>query len=178
MACCARQPITKADLYAFNPDFETSPANFTGEEVRDAVANLVAFEAALQESEANPKTPAQMIELIDIGGVALLRAAAKNFAYVMNEQGTSMSAYAFDASQGTLTEIETEESLPASVTTPSTGADVHVHPNGKFVYGSNRSGADSTLVIYSIDPNSGAFGKVTSKSNDSRNIQMSLRYHF
>ena len=32
---------------------------------------------------------------------------------------------------------------------------MHVHPNGKFVYGSNRSDAESTLVIFSIDQSSG-----------------------
>ncbi|HMR78776.1 MAG TPA: beta-propeller fold lactonase family protein, partial [Polyangiaceae bacterium] len=80
---------------------------------------------------------------------------SKNFAFVMNEQGNSMTAYAFDAVKGTLTAIETEATLPTSVSTPSTGADVHVHPNGKFVYGSNRSDAESTLVIFSIDQSSG-----------------------
>jgi 6-phosphogluconolactonase len=80
---------------------------------------------------------------------------SKNFAYVMNEQGNSMTAYAFDAAKGTLSAIETEASLPGNVTTSSSGADVHVHPNGMFVYGSNRSGAESTLVIYSIDQTSG-----------------------
>ncbi|MEZ4220065.1 MAG: lactonase family protein [Polyangiaceae bacterium] len=100
---------------------------------------------------------------------------SKPFAYVMNEQGTSMTAYAFDAAKGTLTEIETEESLPASVTAPSTGADVHVHPNGKFVYGSNRSQDQSTLVIFSIDPSTGALtlvGHEGTRGSHPRNFEI------
>lgn len=43
--------ITKADLYAFNPEFETSPTSFTGEQMREAVSNLVVLEAAAQAAE-------------------------------------------------------------------------------------------------------------------------------
>jgi 6-phosphogluconolactonase len=43
--------------------------------------------------------------------------------------------------------------LPADFKTPSYCADVHIHPGGGFLYGSNR-GHDS-IVIFSIDQSTG-----------------------
>jgi DNA-binding beta-propeller fold protein YncE len=43
--------------------------------------------------------------------------------------------------------------LPADFTGKSTTAEIEVHPNGKFVYGSNR-GHDS-IAVYARDPQSG-----------------------
>lgn len=79
---------------------------------------------------------------------------SQNFAYVINELNDTVSAYAFDTSTGRLTFIETKGTLPAGVSGQSnTTADVHVHPNGRFLYGSNR-GHDS-IAIFSIDPTTG-----------------------
>ena len=96
-----------------------------------------------------------------------------DFAYVMNEQGTSMSAYKFDATKGTLNHLETEESLPSGLT-GGTGADVHVHPSGKFVYGSNRNGPDSTIVIFSIagDGKLDLVGHEKTKGDRPRNFEL------
>jgi 6-phosphogluconolactonase len=75
---------------------------------------------------------------------------------LINETNSTMTAYAFDGSTGRLTEIETHSTLPQGFTGANTGAEVWVHPSGKFVYGSNR-GHDS-IVQFSVDP---ATGKMT-----------------
>ncbi len=78
------------------------------------------------------------------------------FAYVINELNETVIAFAFDKTQGTLKEIQTVPTLPADFTGTSYCADIHVHPSGKFLYGSNR-GHDS-IVVFAIDE---ATGKLT-----------------
>lgn len=75
------------------------------------------------------------------------------FAYVINEMGNTVTAFTWDAHRGVLTEIQTIGTLPAGFTGSSDTAEVQVHPNGKFLYGSNR-GHDS-IAVFSIDPKKG-----------------------
>jgi 6-phosphogluconolactonase len=66
-----------------------------------------------------------------------------------------MTAFAYDSTAGTLTSIQTISTLPPGEAIPkgTSTAEVQVHPNGKFLYGSNR-GADS-IVVYKISPTTG-----------------------
>ena len=78
----------------------------------------------------------------------------EKFAFLINELDSTITSLAFDAKRGTLTEIQTVKTLPETYTgTNNTCADLHISPNGKFVYGSNR-GHDS-LVVYKIDEKTG-----------------------
>jgi 6-phosphogluconolactonase len=82
-------------------------------------------------------------------------------AYLINESNSTMTGYALDGTTGVLTEIETLSTLPAGgFAGVNTGAEVWVHPSGKFVYGSNR-GHDS-IVVFAIDP---VTGKMTLKGH-------------
>lgn len=75
-------------------------------------------------------------------------------AYLINEIGCTMSALSYDPKFGSLEEINTLSTLPGEVEQGFSTADVHVHPNGKFVYGSNRG--HNTIACYSIDEATGA----------------------
>ncbi len=85
------------------------------------------------------------------------------YAYVINEMGCTVTAFHYDAHHGTLTEFQTLSTLPqgAAGNNYST-AEIQVHPNGKFLYGSNRG--HNSIVIYEIDPNT---GRLTYKENES-----------
>jgi 6-phosphogluconolactonase len=74
------------------------------------------------------------------------------FAYVCDEITSAVTAFAYDANKGALTEIQTISTLPAEDEKNST-AEIQVHPSGKFVYCSNR-GHDS-LAIFTIDEKTG-----------------------
>lgn len=80
------------------------------------------------------------------------------YAYVINELNATVTAYAFDQEAGILTEIETVPTLPASYTGDNSCADIHISPDGRFLYGSNR-GHDS-IVVYAIDETSGKLSLV------------------
>ncbi len=75
------------------------------------------------------------------------------YAYLINELDSTLTALAYDALHGSFCELQTVPTLPAGFTGQSTCADVHVSPDGRFVYASNR-GHDS-IVAYGIDAASG-----------------------
>lgn len=81
------------------------------------------------------------------------------FAYVCNEMTSTITAFAYNAETGALTELHTLSTIPQPTPGNST-AEIVVHPSGKFVYVSNR-GHDS-LAMYAIDPST---GKLTSLGN-------------
>ncbi|HMN27815.1 MAG TPA: beta-propeller fold lactonase family protein [Caldilineaceae bacterium] len=63
-------------------------------------------------------------------------------AYIVNEQGNTVTAHQFDAERGTLTIFQNLSTLPADYIKGGYTAHVEVHPNGKWLYASNR-GHDS-----------------------------------
>ena len=80
------------------------------------------------------------------------------FAYVINEIQSTITAFTWDAAGGILKEIQTISTLPAGFSGQNDTADVHVHPTGKFVYGSNR-GHDS-IAVFGVDPARGTLTPV------------------
>jgi 6-phosphogluconolactonase len=73
--------------------------------------------------------------------------------YVVNEIGSSVSAFAYDAARGRLTLLQTLSAVPADFHGTNASAEIRVHPNGRFVYASNR-GHDS-LAVFARDPDTG-----------------------
>jgi 6-phosphogluconolactonase len=73
--------------------------------------------------------------------------------YVINERNSTLSAFAYDAERGILHEIQTLSTLPAGFSGNNSCADIHIHPEGRFLYGSNR-GHDS-IAIFAIHPTDG-----------------------
>jgi 6-phosphogluconolactonase len=93
------------------------------------------------------------------------------FAYVINEMTCTMTAFAYDSEQGTLTEVQTLSTLPGEVEAGFSTAEVQVHPSGKFVYGSNR-GHDS-IAVFRVDEQTGkltAAGHVSTQGRTPRNF--------
>jgi 6-phosphogluconolactonase len=75
------------------------------------------------------------------------------YAYVVSELSSTMTALSFDRNAGSLGIIESYPMLPSDFVGESHCADVHAHPNGRFLYGSNR-GHDS-ITAFEVDPSSG-----------------------
>jgi 6-phosphogluconolactonase len=68
-------------------------------------------------------------------------------AYVINELLQTVTAFRYAPKTGKLTAVDTVSTLPDAKPVPGNStAEVRVHPNGKFVYGSNR-GHDSIAVF-------------------------------
>ncbi|HEY8932757.1 MAG TPA: lactonase family protein [Rariglobus sp.] len=88
-------------------------------------------------------------------------------AYVINELANALTTFAVDTRTGVLTALQTVPTLPADFTGANTTAEVAVHPNGRFLYGSNR-GHDS-IVVFKVDPSEGTLTLVEHVSTQGRN---------
>ncbi len=84
------------------------------------------------------------------------------YAYAINELNSTITAYSYNAQNGFLNEIETVNTLPGDFDGSNTTADIHITPDGRFLYGSNR-GHDS-LAIFKIDEQSGTLELVGRQS--------------
>ena len=78
--------------------------------------------------------------------------------YVINELGNTIVVYDFAAVNGGLTARQTVSVLPPGFQGESTAAEVKVHPNGQFAYGSSR-GSD-TLAVFAVGPRDGRLSPV------------------
>lgn len=71
------------------------------------------------------------------------------FAYLINELDSTVVAFEHDPKTGSLESFATEATIPESVEDENYPADIHVHPSGDYLYGSNR-GHDS-IAIFELD---------------------------
>ena len=67
---------------------------------------------------------------------------AQPLIYCINERNSTLTTLSYDAHTGALHALQTLSTLPADFTGANSGADIHMHPSGRFLYGSNR-GHDS-----------------------------------
>ncbi len=77
----------------------------------------------------------------------------RKHAYLINELDNTAVAYTYDENRGVLQTIQVISTLPGDFTETSYCADIHVSPDGRFVYGTNR-GHDS-IVIFEVAPGTG-----------------------
>ena len=80
------------------------------------------------------------------------------FAYTVNEMKSSVTAFSYDKSKGTLTDLQTISNLPEDYTGVDNSAEIEVDAAGKFLYASNR-GHDS-ITVYKIDSGKGTLTSV------------------
>lgn len=80
------------------------------------------------------------------------------YVFVNNEMAMSETVFAYDAEKGALSEIETVSTLPEADRGKKgfSTAETLAHPNGRFVYVSNRT--HDTVAVFTCDP---ATGKLT-----------------
>ncbi len=74
------------------------------------------------------------------------------FAYVIEELSGTVSVY--EHKKGTLKTKQRISTMPAGDASFAGSADIHVSPDGQFLYASNR-GEANTIVIYRIDSKNG-----------------------
>ena len=88
------------------------------------------------------------------------------YAYVLDELTSTVTAFAYDARKGVLTEGQTLSTLPAGYTGQNSGAEIAVHPSGRFVYASNRG--HNSIAIFRVDQASGALTFVRTQETGGR----------
>ncbi|MCC6176036.1 MAG: lactonase family protein [Chloroflexi bacterium] len=91
--------------------------------------------------------------------------------YVINELGSTIAAFDYDAERGALSWFQTVSTLPEGFAGKNSTADLQIHPSGRFIYGSNR-GHDS-IAVFEIDQGSGRLmprGHVSTQGKTPRNL--------
>lgn len=76
--------------------------------------------------------------------------------YVVNEIALTVTKFDYDAAAGTMTPTQTIETVPAADLErekAKSTAEIRIHPNGKFVYASNRG--HDTITVFAIDQTTG-----------------------
>jgi len=75
------------------------------------------------------------------------------WAYLINEMGSTIIRFGWDAKRGVLTQYETVSTLPGNFKGISTCAEILVHPSGKFVYATNRG--HNSVAVFAVDARTG-----------------------
>ena len=74
--------------------------------------------------------------------------------YVANELDSTVATLRFDSTRGALSPQSTVSTLPAGWTGTNYPADIHVAPNGRALYVSNRG--HNSIVVFSVAESTGA----------------------
>jgi len=92
--------------------------------------------------------------------------AAGRFGYSLKEMSGVVTVMAWDSSKGTFTPVQDANSLAPDFIGSNDSAEIAIHPNGKFLYESNRRfrGANlfgpDTIGVFAIDPEKGTLTAV------------------
>jgi 6-phosphogluconolactonase len=84
------------------------------------------------------------------------------YVFVLNELHSTVTVFTRDPEKGRLKELQTLTTLPQDFKGTNTGADIHVSPDARFLYCSNR-GHDS-IAIFAIDPRNGSLNSLGNES--------------
>lgn len=123
--------------------------------------------------ESNPLTPAdpEFVSLDPASGPRHFTFHPNGkYAYSVRELDAQVTAFTYD--DGELTPIQTITMLPDNFEGKTGAADIHVSPDGKFVYASNRLDLNE-IVIYSVDQATGELtfvGRQSSMGEHPRNF--------
>jgi 6-phosphogluconolactonase len=97
------------------------------------------------------------------------------FAYSNNELTSSVSSYRYDTETGKLTLLDTVTTLPHEVA-GNTTAEIKVHPNGQFVYVSNRGHNSIALFKVKADGTLAPQGHYSTQGKTPRNFNLFGKY--
>ncbi|MDH5399889.1 MAG: lactonase family protein, partial [Cyclobacteriaceae bacterium] len=75
------------------------------------------------------------------------------YLYLMEEISATIQVYKIKPKKGQLRPLQKANALPPDFDGGKSGADIHVHPNGRFLYSSNRG--HNSIAIFSIDQQKG-----------------------
>jgi len=94
--------------------------------------------------------------------------------YVLNELSSTVSLVTKDKESGAFTIAQTLTTLPGDFDGGNTCADIHLSPDGKFLYASNRG--HNSIAIYALDPQTGSLellGHESVRGETPRNFSLS-----
>jgi 6-phosphogluconolactonase len=89
-----------------------------------------------------------------------------HLAYLISEMGSTLSLLEYRPGVGSFKVKQSLSTLPSDFEGHNSGAEVQVHPSGKFVYGSNR-GLNS-IAVFAAEPGTGKLTLVQNQSTEGK----------
>jgi 6-phosphogluconolactonase len=129
---------------------------FTAPSLDEAASSGAPVVKSSRSGMLSPNDPPSMVVKPGSGPRHLAFHPNGRFIYLLNELGSTLIAFSYDATLGTSKALQTISTLPEDFTGENISAEVGVHPSGKFVYASNR-GHDS-IAVFAVDQESGKLG--------------------
>jgi 6-phosphogluconolactonase len=105
-----------------------------------------------------PNTPGEIKTKAGAGPRHMALHPSGRFLFLITETTATIGSYGIDKATGTLKQLQFVDMLDGSFKEQPSAADLHVTPDGRFLYGSERR--TSTLVGYRIDPEKGTLSLV------------------
>jgi len=115
---------------------------------------VVIYRFDAKKGALTPNTPAA-VEATKFGAAPRHLAFGKTgtFLYVCYEAGRAVSTFAYDKAKGTLSPLDTLSTLPPDAPQTGSCAEIEVHPDGNYLYVSNRG--HNSLALFTIDQTKG-----------------------
>lgn len=105
-----------------------------------------------------PNTPDRTTATTNTGPRHFTFHSRLNVVYVVNEFASTVTAFKLEQPLGTLTAFQTLSTLPHDFAGKSTGADIHLTPDDRFLYASNRG--HESIAAFAVDSVSGSLTPV------------------
>ena len=119
---------------------------------------VLQFKYDVAKGTVSPNDPAAVKTKPGAGPRHLTLHPNGKWAYLITETTATIGTYAFDKDKGTLAEVAFVDTGDYDGKTSAAASDIHVTPDGKFVYGAVRT--TSMLHGYKIDPDKGTLTPV------------------
>jgi 6-phosphogluconolactonase len=108
-----------------------------------------------------PNDPATVKTNAKAGPRHIVFSPNSKFAYLLNELDATVYVFPYDAAKGTLKkEVQTVSAMPKGSSVKPWAADIHLTPDGKYLYASERT--TSTIAAYKVDPAKGTLTPIDS----------------
>lgn len=136
--------------------FQTDPSNrfaFVPHIAGRGPNQIWQFRFDEKTGQLTPNSPDKVIPEKEVGPRHYCFHPTKDVVYFSNEQGSSVTAYRFDRSAGTLTSMHTVPTLPPGYDGRNSCAQIRMAPSGKFLYAPNRG--HNSIACFAVDARSG-----------------------
>ena len=129
--------------------------------------------------QLTPNDPPSVSVKAKAGPRHLVFSPNRKFVYLVDELDASIYVFPWDAKTGTLQkEVQVATALPKGFEGKPWAADIHLTPDGRFLYASERT--TSTLAAFSVDPATGLLTSIDSYPTEKQprgfNIDPTGRY--
>lgn len=106
-----------------------------------------------QTGQLNPNSPDRVIPPANDGPRHFCFHPRLNILYSSNEQGSGVTTYSVDTSQGILSPLQTVSTLPTDFTGRNTCSQIQITPSGQFLYAPNRG--HNSIACFAVNQSSG-----------------------